>query len=33
LWLTALLYAVFAFLSILGWQAWQRLAQDSGRRP
>jgi len=33
LWLTALLYAVFAVLSILGWQAWQRLAQASGRRP
>jgi hypothetical protein len=24
---------VFAVLSILGWQAWQRLAQASGRRP
>jgi nicotinamide mononucleotide transporter len=33
LWLTALLYAVFAALSILGWQAWQRLAQASGRPP
>jgi nicotinamide mononucleotide transporter len=26
LWLTALLYAVFAVLSVAGWQAWRRLA-------
>lgn len=26
LWLTALLYTVFAVLSIVGWQAWRRLA-------
>ena len=26
LWLTALLYAVFAVLSVAGWQAWHRLA-------
>jgi nicotinamide mononucleotide transporter len=25
LWLTALLYAVFAVLSVVGWRAWQRL--------
>jgi nicotinamide mononucleotide transporter len=29
LWLTVLLYAVFAVLSVLGWRAWARLA--SGR--
>jgi nicotinamide mononucleotide transporter len=28
LWLTALLYAVFAVLSVVGWQAWRRLAAD-----
>jgi len=26
LWLTVLLYALFAALSVVGWQAWQRLA-------
>ncbi len=26
LWLTALLYAVFAGLAVVGWRAWQRLA-------
>jgi len=26
LWLTALLYAIFAVLSVAGWQAWRRLA-------
>lgn len=26
LWLTALLYAVFAVLSVAGWQAWRRMA-------
>jgi len=26
LWLTAVLYAVFAVLSVLGWRAWRRLA-------
>jgi nicotinamide mononucleotide transporter len=26
LWLTALLYALFAGLSWVGWQAWRRLA-------
>jgi nicotinamide mononucleotide transporter len=25
LWLTVLLYAVFAGLSVLGWRAWQKL--------
>jgi nicotinamide mononucleotide transporter len=24
LWLTAVLYALFAVLSIVGWRAWQR---------
>ena len=33
LWLTALLYAVFAVLSVVGWRAWQRLAQASHMRP
>jgi nicotinamide mononucleotide transporter len=33
LWLTALLYAVFAVLSVVGWRAWQRLAQASPLRP
>jgi nicotinamide mononucleotide transporter len=33
LWLTALLYAVFALLSVVGWRAWQRLAQASDRQP
>jgi len=27
LWLTALLYALFAVLSVLGWRAWSRLAR------
>lgn len=27
LWLTALLYAVFAVLSVAGWRAWRRLAE------
>ncbi len=27
LWLTVLLYAVFAVLSVLGWRAWQRRAE------
>lgn len=30
LWLTAVLYAIFAVLSVLGWRAWQqRAAQDA----
>lgn len=36
LWLTALLYAIFAVLSVVGWQAWRRLAAataSSARRP
>ncbi|MDP3614680.1 MAG: nicotinamide riboside transporter PnuC, partial [Rubrivivax sp.] len=28
LWLTVLLYALFAALSLLGWRTWQRLAQQ-----
>ena len=31
LWLTALLYAVFAVLSVAGWLAWRRLAEPGGR--
>ncbi len=31
LWVTALLYAVFALLSILGWRAWRRLAVGAAR--
>ena len=27
LWLTTLLYAVFAALSVAGWRAWRRLEQ------
>jgi nicotinamide mononucleotide transporter len=30
LWLTVLLYAVFAVLAVLGWRAWQRLATQHG---
>ncbi len=30
LWLTALLYALFAALSVAGWRAWRRLAADNG---
>jgi nicotinamide mononucleotide transporter len=33
LWLTALLYAVFALLSVVGWRAWRHLAQASDRQP
>jgi nicotinamide mononucleotide transporter len=33
LWLTALLYAVFAVLSLVGWRAWHRLAQAPHLRP
>lgn len=29
LWLTVLLYAVFAVLSVAGWRAWRRLAEPS----
>ena len=29
LWLTVLLYAVFAVLSVAGWRAWRRLAAPS----
>jgi nicotinamide mononucleotide transporter len=29
LWLTALLYALFALLALVGWRAWTRLA-DAG---
>ena len=32
LWLTVLLYAVFAVLSVLGWRAWQRLAARGAAR-
>ena len=28
LWLTVLLYALFAVLSVVGWRAWRRLAHD-----
>lgn len=28
LWLTVLLYAIFALLSLAGWRAWQRIAAD-----
>ena len=28
LWLTALLYALFAVLSVVGWRAWSRMAHD-----
>ena len=27
LWLTVLLYAIFAVLSVVGWRAWRRLAR------
>jgi nicotinamide mononucleotide transporter len=27
LWLTVVLYAVFALLALWGWQQWQRLAR------
>ena len=30
LWLTVLLYAVFALLSLLGWRAWRRLERPGG---
>ncbi len=34
LWLTALLYAAFAALAVLGWRAWQaRLHASAGSRP
>jgi len=33
LWLTTLLYAVFAVLSLVGWRAWHRLAQAPHLRP
>jgi nicotinamide mononucleotide transporter len=33
LWLTALLYAIFAVLSWAGWQAWRRLAAASRSHP
>ncbi len=29
MWLTALLYAVFALLSVMGWLAWRRLHQQA----
>jgi nicotinamide mononucleotide transporter len=29
LWLTAVLYAVFALLSVIGWRAWRRLSLSS----
>lgn len=29
LWLTVLLYAMFAVLSVVGWRAWRRLAEGS----
>jgi nicotinamide mononucleotide transporter len=28
LWLTVLLYAIFVFMSLLGWRAWQRLLSE-----
>ncbi|HLL18366.1 MAG TPA: nicotinamide mononucleotide transporter [Rubrivivax sp.] len=28
LWLTAILYVIFAVLALVGWRAWQRLARD-----
>ncbi len=30
LWLTVLLYGVFALLAVIGWRAWQRLATQHG---
>ena len=30
LWLTALLYALFAVLSVVGWRAWRRMARSAG---
>lgn len=30
LWLTVLLYAIFAVLSLVGWRAWRRLEQSGG---
>lgn len=30
LWLTSALYAVFLVLAVVGWRAWQRLAQPQG---
>jgi nicotinamide mononucleotide transporter len=32
LWLTAVLYALFALLSLWGWHTWLRLAQPAGHR-
>ncbi len=31
LWLTAILYAVFVLLSVIGWRAWRALAQQASR--
>ncbi len=33
LWLTVLLYALFAALSVLGWRAWAKLAAQPGAAP
>lgn len=33
LWLTAVLYALFAVLSVLGWRAWQRRLATAGAPP
>jgi nicotinamide mononucleotide transporter len=33
LWLTVILYALFALLSVAGWRAWQRLASHAGAAP
>ena len=32
LWLTVLLYALFALLALWGWQAWRRLLPDASQR-
>ncbi|MBU6258692.1 MAG: nicotinamide riboside transporter PnuC [Burkholderiales bacterium] len=32
LWLTVVLYALFLVLALLGWRAWQRLAQQAAAR-
>ncbi|MDE2369498.1 MAG: nicotinamide riboside transporter PnuC [Burkholderiales bacterium] len=32
LWLTVVLYALFLVLALLGWRAWQRLAQQAASR-
>ena len=32
LWLTVLLYALFAVMALVGWRTWHRMATDGARR-